>query len=94
MSLVTLSEGMDNHIRWMKARIAHLEAALTRIKTLADAPDPDPSGDRQLGLHCGLEDRGAQGDPHDACDYGYSEGVGRTMEWAVNEAEAGLKEKP
>lgn len=74
-------------------RIAHLEAALTRIKNLADAPDPDPCGDLRQGLHCGLEDRNIN-DCYDACDYGYSEGVSRTMYWAVNEAENALKENP
>ena len=91
MSIETLQV---RRIKKLEARIAQLEAGLNRIKGLADAPDPDPMADIQFGLHAGLEDRGAQGNPYDACDYGFSEGASRVMEWAVNEAEAALKETP
>ena len=77
-------------------RIAQLEAGLNRIKSLADAPDPDASvGPTMEILHTKLETRGLQqSSPYDACEYGHSVGASRVMEWAVNEAEAALKETP
>ena len=39
-------------------------------------------GEYQTGLFCGLEDRGLQGDPYEACLYGFEAGVEHTLEWA------------
>ena len=74
------------------AELARLREALQRISDGTDAPDIDLSGDWQTGLYCGVEDRDCQ-DRYEGADYGYSQGVERTLEWAGNEADYALKEQ-
>jgi hypothetical protein len=66
-----------------------LRAALVRIRDGEDAPDCDLGGERQIGVHCGVEDRGCS-DRYEGADYGYAQGVERALEWASNEADAAL----
>ena len=72
--------------------VDRLKEALQRISDGTDAPDIDISGEWQTGLHCGVEDRDCQ-DRYEGADYGYSQGVERTLEWAGNEADYALKEQ-
>lgn len=66
-----------------------LREAMKRIAQCEDAPDIDPTGETQWGLHCGVEDRGCTG-KYDGADYGYTQGVERAIEWAKGEAETAL----
>lgn len=66
-----------------------LVEALTRIKEATDAPDIDVGGEMQFGLHCGVEDRSCQ-DRYEGADYGWSQGVERTLEWSHNESNHAL----
>jgi hypothetical protein len=77
----------------LKARIARLEKGLNRIAKYQDAPDIDARGEIQLGLRCGVEDRGCA-DRYDGADYGYSSGTERALEWASNEAKHALEAQP
>jgi len=70
--------------------IERLREALTRISLGTDAPDADVSGDRQHGLHCGVEDVNCR-DRYEGADYGYASGVDRALEWARNEADSALE---
>jgi hypothetical protein len=70
-------------------RVKRLEAGLTEIANCQDAPSIDIGGEAQLGLHCGVEDRGCA-DRYEGADHGYSRGVERTLEWAVNTANHAL----
>ena len=72
-------------IKEQQEAIRELVAGLTRIANCDGSPDIDPMGDIQLGLHCGVEDIGCQ-DRYDGVDYGYTQGMERGIEWAVNEA--------
>jgi len=63
--------------------------ALERIAKCEDAPDIDPAGDWEFGLHCGVEDRGCAS-RYDGANYGHAVGVERALEWASNEAKAAL----
>jgi hypothetical protein len=81
-----------NQIDQLRARVEEwktyaeiLEQSLVRIANAESAPDIDIGGEMQFGLHCGVEDRGCS-DRYDGADYGYSRGVTRALEWAVNEA--------
>lgn len=67
------------------AQIVALREALSRIHACTDSPDIDVGGEMQIGLHCGVEDRGCR-DRYDGADVGWSQGVERTLEWAQNEA--------
>ena len=80
----------DKEIATRDAELARLREALQRISDGTDAPDIDISGEWQTGLHCGVEDRDCQ-DRYEGADYGYSQGVERTLEWAGNEADYALK---
>ena len=82
----------NNEIATKEAELARLREALQRISDGTDAPDIDLSGDWQTGLYCGVEDRDCQ-DRYEGADYGYSQGVERTLEWAGNEADYALKEQ-
>ena len=64
--------------------------ALERISNCEGAPDIDPIGDWQFGLHCGLEDRGLH-NRYDCANYGHSVGAERCLEWAADEAKFALK---
>ena len=66
-----------------------LVEALTRIKEATDAPDIDVGGEMQFGLHCGVEDHSCQ-DRYEGADYGWSQGVERTLEWSHNESNHAL----
>lgn len=73
---------------------ARLSEALQRIASFTDAPDIDPIGDIQFGLHCGVEDRNCS-DRYEGADFGYTQGVERAFEWVKNEATYALsKLKP
>ena len=72
----------------LKRRLDAALAALERLKALTDSPDIDASGDWQVGLHCGVEDRGLSG-LYQGADFGHAVGVEKTLEWARNEATAG-----
>jgi YgiT-type zinc finger domain-containing protein len=72
-------------------KIQILTAALQRIAKWEDSPDIDPSGDIQLGLHCGVEDRYIDS-VYDAADFGYTKGAEVALEWATNEASFALKQ--
>lgn len=72
-------------------KIQILTDALKRIANCKDSPSLDPSGDIQLGLHCGIEDRCIDS-VYDAADFGYTEGAEDAMEWATNEASFALKQ--
>jgi len=95
-------EEFDSHIKINQlqaeslakdAQIVALRSALTRIHTCQDSPDIDLGGEMQVGLHCGVEDRGCQ-DRYDGADVGWSQGVERTLEWAQNEASSALSAPP
>ena len=73
--------------------VGQLVEALTRISTCQDAPDIDPVGDVEFGLHCGVEDRSCT-DRYDGANFGYAQGVERTLEWASNEAKHALAMLP
>ena len=66
-----------------------LREVLKRISRYEDAPQIDPEGDEQLGLHCGVEDR-CCANVYDAADYGYATGITRGFEWARNEVRNAL----
>jgi len=68
---------------------AEMRSSLERIKNATDSPEIYISGDYQIGLHCGVEDS-SLGDRYEGADYGYSQGVERTLEWAINEASSAL----
>lgn len=68
---------------------ARLREALKRIANLTDAPDIDPLGETQFGLHCGVEDRNCA-DRYEGADYGFTCGAERALEWAQNEAKHAL----
>ena len=67
-----------------------LEETLRNILEGVNAPDIDPMGDTEFGLHCGVEDIGAT-DRYGGANYGYSQGVEAALEWAANEAQEALK---
>lgn len=71
--------------RKMETLTWSLRNSLKRIHDCEDAPAIDISGEAQFGLHCGVEDRGCA-NQYDGANYGYSQGVEKTLEWAVNEA--------
>ena len=73
--------------------VRHLLDALKRIAECEDAPDIDIGGEAKFGLHCGVEDRSCS-DRYEGADYGYSCGVERGLEWAVNEAKHALDHLP
>jgi len=81
----TLNRKLMTENRDKDAQIVALREALSRIHACTDSPDIDVSGEYQKGLHCGVEDRDCQ-DRYDGADYGWSQGVERTIEWAQNEA--------
>ena len=78
-----------NEIAQLKANVKRLESGLTEIANCQDAPSIDIGGDAQFGLHCGVEDRGCR-DRYEGANHGYSRGVQRTLEWAVNTANHAL----
>ena len=63
--------------------------ALHRIAECTDAPDIDPTGDTEFGLHCGAEDRDCS-DRYEGTNFGYTQGCEAALEWAVNEAKHSL----
>lgn len=65
--------------------LREMAEGLERIASCADAPDIDPCGDEQVGLHCGVEDRQLR-DLYETADYGYTQGAERILEWAISEA--------
>jgi len=67
--------------------------ALTRIANCTDAPDIDATGEWQIGLHCGVEDRDCR-DRYDGADFGHAVGVEKALEWASNEAKHALSKLP
>lgn len=77
----------------MREAIKEAHKALLRLQTCEGSPDIDVSGEARFGLHCGVEDRDCQ-DRYDGADFGYSQGVEKTLEWAVNEAKAALAAFP
>jgi hypothetical protein len=79
-------------LREAREEVRLLREALVRIANCMDAPDIDAGGEIQVGLHCGVEDRGCT-DRYEGADYGYSQGVHRALEWAVNEAAYSLNPK-
>lgn len=83
----TLEHIHGNHP--LRAQRDALLEAFERIKSGTDAPPIDVFGDYQFGLHCGVEDRSCSS-RYDGADYGWAQGVERTIEWAANEAEAAI----
>lgn len=72
----------------LEVEVARLRGLLQQI---ADADDADLElrGDRRVGVHCGVEDKGCT-DRYEGADYGYTQGVERTLEWAQNIAREGI----
>ena len=87
-----LNEETDGSVA-QERLVRHLLDALKRIAECEDAPDIDIGGEAQFGLHCGVEDRSCS-DRYEGADYGYSRGVERGLEWAVNEAKHALESLP
>lgn len=71
--------------RQLEAEIFRYRQALKRIAEGIDAPDIDPTGDTEFGLHCGVEDRMAS-DRYEGANIGYAQGCEAALEWASNEA--------
>lgn len=66
-----------------KTTIPELVAAgNTILAGPVDEPRVELTGEYQTGLYCGLEDCGAHEDGYAGCDYGFEQGVTRTLEWA------------
>jgi len=89
--LIRIEDTWREKLKEQAEQIAALRSALDRIHSCADSPDIDVSGEYQTGLHCGVEDRDCQ-DRYQGADYGWSQGVERTLEWAQNEAAFALKQ--
>lgn len=80
---------LETELAAITALADRLAEALKRIFECQDAPGIDIGGESQLGLHCGVEDRGCY-DRYEGADYGYSQGVERALEWSSNEAFAAI----
>ena len=76
--------------RALERELNAAKLALLRISECKDAPDIDPVGDVEFGLHCGVEDRSCT-DRYDGANFGYAQGVERTLEWSSNEAKHALE---
>lgn len=79
---------LEYHIHKLVTRLEaadKLRAAMQDIANLEGAPSIDVSGDLRFGLHCGVEDRDCT-DRYESADFGWSQGVERTLEWATLEA--------
>ena len=84
------SKGFEQELIEAKNKIKKLKQVLQEIADCVGSPDINPSGDLRLGLHCGVEDRDIA-NRYDAVDFGYAEGVERTLEWAVDLAKHALQ---
>jgi len=79
-----------NRTRQLEATISRYRKALKRIAECKDAPDIDPTGDTEYGLHCGVEDCMAS-DRYEGANIGYAQGCEAALEWASNEAKHALE---
>jgi hypothetical protein len=70
-----------------------LRAALVGIADCKDSPSLTPEGDMELGLHCGVEDRGCS-DRYEGANVGFEQGMERGLELASNEAKGALEIDP
>lgn len=79
-------------IRRLEEDVSRYRRALRRIVECEDAPNIDPIGDVEFGLHCGVEDRCAS-NRYEGANIGYAQGCEAALEWAVNEAKYALGEE-
>jgi len=78
------------HISTANTRPPEMQGVEELAKRLLESesfPDEDISGEYQVGLHCGVEDRGCC-DRYDGADYGYAQGVEACAEWLKNELDS------
>ena len=72
----------EEELRW---ELRGALRALHRIAERVDAPNIDPMGSTEFGLHCGVEDMGAS-NRYEGANIGYKQGCEAALEWATNEA--------